>query len=126
LSPLIGGGNLAHDERDDKNSSGFMIPDDESGRITSLNLEKAEAPALSAAETSIRSIRIMLLKIGPIINNTYRCTIAKSPTAKSENKNISTGLSCKVQRHQTLLLMTLLHVLVERNGNPGRSVRMDI
>ena len=61
-----------------------------SGRITCTTVCHGEAPLSRAASSSARSMRIIELKIGTIMNMVYRCTNA-STTEKSENSSHSCG-----------------------------------
>ena len=68
----------------------MMMPVRHSGTITFHSVCQALAPASLAASIRLRSMRIMELKIGTIMNMVYRCTKA-STTEKSENSSQSTG-----------------------------------
>src|SRR5436190_1099415 len=68
----------------------ITIPGLESGTTTFQSVCHAEAPASRAASISARSIRLMELKIGTIMNMVYRCTKA-TITEKFENSSHSTG-----------------------------------
>jgi hypothetical protein len=61
----------------------IMIPGLESGMITLRRICQSEAPLSRAASIRERSMRIIVLKIGVIMNRVLRCTKASS-TAKSE------------------------------------------
>src|SRR3990167_4282702 len=68
----------------------MMMPVRHSGTITFHSVCPAVAPLSLAASIRLRSMRIMLLKIGTIMKVVNRCTKA-STTEKSENSSHSTG-----------------------------------
>ena len=64
------------------------------GSNTCTTVCHGEAPLSRAASSRLRSMRIIELKIGTIMNIVYRCTKA-STTEKSENSSHSTGWSTR-------------------------------
>ena len=70
----------------------IMMPGLHKGMITLVRVWKPLAPASFAASSRLRSMRIMVLKIGTTMNSVYKCTKARI-TAKSENKSHSSGSS---------------------------------
>src|SRR6266550_7416775 len=65
-------------------------PGFDSGPTTFQTVCQAEAPASREASSSARSIRLIELKMGTIMNIVYRCTKART-TEKSENSSHSSG-----------------------------------
>ncbi|MNL55819.1 hypothetical protein D3C87_1792590 [compost metagenome] len=72
----------------------MMMPVRDSGTITFHSVCQPLAPLSLAASMRLRSMRIMLLKMGTIMNMVYRCTKA-STTEKSENSSHSMGVSIR-------------------------------
>src|SRR5262245_7339682 len=68
----------------------MTIPGLLSGITTLASVCQPEAPQSVAASISVRSMRIIELKMGTIMNSVYRCTKART-TANSENSNHSSG-----------------------------------
>ena len=84
----------------------MMMPVRDSGTITFHRVCQPLAPLSLAASSKLRSMRIMLLKIGTIMNMVYRCTKANT-TEKSENSSHSTGLIHQAQTHQAVVDQTI-------------------
>jgi len=100
--------------RDDKDRA-----DDDAGarqRQRSLlhRVCQALAPLSLAASSKLRSMRIIELKIGTIMNMVNRCTKA-STTEKSENSSQSTGCCDQPRSHQALVHQAV----AAQQRNPG-------